>query len=72
MEEHSFIGGGSFERENHGNEICMMCPNSDKIIILRIRTDSDVDSDKEYDTMIVPVANLLDGGSLKTDNNRVI
>ena len=58
-----FIAGGSYEKKEKGNEICILCPSqTDDSTVIRLQIDeSEIIEDKKYDTMIAPVRNYLNG-----------
>lgn len=64
-----FIGGGSFEASEEGNEICILCveeklaENDIDMVILRLRMNKDASNDTYLDTLLAPVCNPLNGGS---------
>lgn len=64
-----FIGGGSFEASEEGNEICILCveeklaEDDNDMVILRLRMNKDASNDTYLDTLLAPVCNPLNGGS---------
>lgn len=65
-----FVGGGSFEASLDGNEICILCGASGKqsdMKILRLHLSSMLsteDEDKDFNSILAPVFNPLNGGAL--------
>lgn len=65
-----FVGGGSFEASPYGNEICILCGISGKrsdMKILRLHLSPvprAEDEDKDFNSILAPVSNPLNGGSL--------
>ncbi len=61
-----FVGGGSYEHVEESKEICILCQQlsdtNNKTVVLRLCKDNE--KLKDYDTMIAPVENIYNGGSL--------
>ena len=73
-----FVGGGSFEASPDGNEICILCGASGKqsdmkILRLHLSTVSSTeDEDKDFNSILAPVFNSLNGGALVNVKEKAI